>query len=130
LIASGIKLSATNLLALSITAAAVVLAVLALLAVALVTQMEALLPASPLLAAILKIMSCIVLVGLAAGAAALLYRYGPSRDRAQWDWLSPGSLLFAVGWVALTLGFGSYVANFGNYSATYGSLATAVVLLT
>lgn len=36
-----------NLLALSITAAAVVLAVLGLLAVALVTQMEALLPASP-----------------------------------------------------------------------------------
>jgi membrane protein len=119
-----------NLLALSITAAAVVLAVLALLAVALVTQMEALLPTSPLLAALLKMMSYIVLVGLAAGAAALLYRYGPSRDSARWDWLSPGSLLFAVGWVALTLGFGSYVANFGNYSATYGSLATVVILLT
>jgi membrane protein len=119
-----------NLLALSITAAAVVLAVLALIAVALVTQLEALLPVSPLLAATLKIISYVVLVGLAAGAAALLYRYGPSRDRARWDWLSAGSLLFAVGWVALTLGFGSYVANFGNYSATYGSLATVVILLT
>jgi membrane protein len=92
--------------------------------------MEALLPASPLLAAILKIVSYVVLVGLAAGAAALLYRSGPSRDRARWDWLSPGSPLFAVGWVALTLGFGFYVANFGNYSATYGSLATVVILLT
>jgi len=119
-----------NLLALSITAAAVVLAVLALLAVALITQMEALLPASPLLAALLQIMSYVVLIGLAAGAAALLYRYGPARDHARWNWLSPGSLLFAVGWVALTLGFGSYVANFGNYSATYGSLATVVILLT
>jgi membrane protein len=119
-----------NLLALSITAAAVVLAVLALLAVAIVTQMEALLPASPLLAGVFKIISYIALTALAAGAGALLYRYGPSRDRARWDWLSPGSLLFAIGWVALTLGFGTYVTNFGNYSATYGSLATVVILLT
>lgn len=119
-----------NLLALTITLAAVVLAVLALLAVAIVTQVEALLPASPFLAVCLKIVSYAVLVALAAGAAALLYRFGPARDRARWNWLSPGSLLFAVGWVALTLGFGSYVANFGNYSATYGSLATVVILLT
>lgn len=119
-----------NLLALTITAAAVVLAVLALFAVAIATQLEALLPASPLLAVVLKIISYLVLTGLAAGAAAALYRYGPSRDRARWNWLSPGSLLFAIGWVALTLGFGTYVTNFGNYSATYGSLATVVILLT
>jgi len=119
-----------NLLALAITAAAVVMAVLALLAVAIVTQVEALLPTSPLLAAGLKIISYFVLVGLAAGAAALLYRYGPSRDHARWAWLSPGSLLFAIGWVILTIGFGAYVTRFGNYSATYGSLATVVILLT
>lgn len=119
-----------NALALAITAAAVVLAVLALLAVAIVTRLEALLPASPLLASALKVVSYIVLMGLAAGAAALLYRFGPSRQDARWEWLSAGSLLFALGWVALTLGFGTYVSNFGNYSATYGSLATVVILLT
>jgi membrane protein len=119
-----------NLLALAITAAAVVLAVLASLAVAIVTQIEALLPTSPFLAFGLKVISYILLTALAAGAAALLYRVGPSRDGARWDWLSAGSLLFAVGWVALTVGFGTYVTNFGNYSATYGSLATVVILLT
>jgi len=119
-----------NLLALSITAAAVVMAVIALLAIAIVTQVEALLPVSPVVTVLLKVVSYVVLMGLAAGAAALLYRYGPSRDRAQWAWLSPGSLLFAVSWVALTVGFGIYVTNFGNYSATYGSLATVVILLT
>jgi len=119
-----------NLLALAITAAAVVLAVLALLAVAIMTRIEAVLPASPALALGSQILSYIVLVGLASGAAGLLYRFGPSRDAARWQWLSVGSLLFAVGWVALTVGFGTYVANFGNYSATYGSLATVVILLT
>lgn len=119
-----------NLLALAITAAAVLMAVLALLAVAVVTRVEALLPASPLLAALFKVASYVVLVALAAAAAAALYRFGPSRERARWTWLSPGSALFAVLWVALTLSFGSYVSNFGNYSATYGSLAAVVILLT
>lgn len=119
-----------NLLALAITAAAVVLAVLALLAVAIVARIEALLPASPALQFLFQALSYLMLAGIAASAAAALYRYGPSRDRARWDWLSPGSLLFAVCWVALTLSFGTYVANFGNYSATYGSLATVVILLT
>jgi membrane protein len=119
-----------NLLALGITAAAVVLAVLALLAVAIVTQIEAVLPVSPIMAFASKIISYVVLAGLAAGAAGLLYRFGPSRDAARWQWLSVGSLLFAVSWVALTVGFGTYVTNFGNYSATYGSLATVVILLT
>lgn len=119
-----------NLLALGITLAAVVMAVLALIAVAIMTQIEALLPVAPIIALSFKVLSYIVLVGVAAGAAGLLYRFGPSRNSARWQWLSLGSLLFAVSWVALTVGFGTYVANFGNYSATYGSLATVVVLLT
>ena len=72
----------------------------------------------------------IALALLAAFAASTLYRYGPSRENARWTWLTPGSLLFAVGWVVLTLGFGFYVSNFGNYGATYGSLGAVVVLLT
>lgn len=119
-----------NLLALSITAAAVLMAVMALLAVAIVTRIEALLPVSPFLAIVSQVVSYVVLAGLAAGAAGLLYRFGPSRDAARWQWLSVGSLLFAISWVALTVGFGTYVSRFGNYSATYGSLATVVILLT
>ncbi|MEW9855212.1 YihY/virulence factor BrkB family protein [Novosphingobium sp. M1R2S20] len=119
-----------NLLALAITAAAVILAVLALLAVAILTQFEAVLPSSPLLSVAAKGISYILLAALAAAAAASLYRFGPSREKARWEWLSAGSALFAVSWVALTLGFGAYVANFGNYGATYGSLAAVVILLT
>jgi membrane protein len=39
-------------------------------------------------------------------------------------------VLFAVGWVILTLGFGFYVSHFGNYNVTYGSLGGVIVLET
>jgi membrane protein len=121
----------SNLLALGITAAAVLLAVAGTFAAAGLSDLEGLLPdLHPVLVTGLKIASYLVLVLIAAGGAALLYRFGPSRDQARWTWLTPGSLLFAVAWVALTLGCGVYASNFGNYNATYGSLAAVVIFLT
>jgi membrane protein len=120
-----------NALALAMTAGAVVALVLALLAVASLATLETLLlGTSPLAIALGKVLTYVLLALVASGAAATLYRYGPSRDKAQWTWLTPGSVLFALAWVILTLGFGFYVANFGNYGATYGSLSAVVVLLT
>ncbi len=43
---------------------------------------------------------------------------------------TPGSVLFTVSWIILTLGFGFYAANFANYGATYGSLSAIVAALT
>jgi membrane protein len=60
----------------------------------------------------------------------LLYRYGPCRPRARWRWLTPGCLVAAVAWVAMSLGFSWYVANFGHYDRTYGSLGAIVGFLT
>lgn len=120
----------TNLLALGITAAAVTMAVFALLAMTIFAYVGALLPTSSVLVFVSKGASHLLLGLAAAAAAATLYRFGPSRDKARWVWLTPGSLLFALGWVLLTLGFSFYVSTFGNYAATYGSLATIVILLT
>lgn len=120
-----------SLLALAITAAAVALAVMALFAMAALAYVEALLPYSgPIVIAFSRVLSCLLLGGFAAAAAATLYRFGPSRRDAQWSWLTPGSILFAAAWVTLTLGFSAYVAQFGNYNATYGSLGAVVMLLT
>ena len=33
---------------------------------------------------------------------AVLYRYGPSRDKAQWRWVTPGSLVAAVLWLVVS----------------------------
>lgn len=120
-----------NLLALAITAAGVAVAVVSLLTVAAFAYIEAVAPASqPVLAVVSRVVAHLVLALVAAAVAATLYRFGPCRKAAKWRWLTPGSLLFAVAFVALTLGFGFYVSAFGNYNATYGSLAAVVILLT
>ena len=120
-----------NLLALAITLGAVLTAALGMLGAGAMRYMHIALPdAGMSLLSLSKVVTYVVLGLVAATAAALLYRYGPSRDRPRWRWLTPGSLLFAIGWVALTVGFGIYVARFGSYGATYGSLSAVVVLLT
>ncbi|WBH18159.1 YihY/virulence factor BrkB family protein [Sphingomonas radiodurans] len=120
-----------NLVALGITAGAVVLALLAMITIAAMAGLEALFPGAPgFLLVLSKILSYVIMTAIGAAAAATLYRYAPNRDQATWTWLSPGSLLASVGWMIMTLGFGLYVANFGSYDATYGSLGAAIVLLT
>jgi membrane protein len=120
-----------NLLALGITAAAVVIGIFAVTAIGALGHLEKVMPSAPAFVITLgKLLSYALLALLAAGGAATLYRYGPSRQKARWTWLTPGSIFAGLAWLLLTFGFGLYVANFGNYDATYGSLGAVVVLLT
>ena len=64
------------------------------------------------------------------GLLALLYRLGPSREHARWRWITPGSLLAAVLWMGMSIGFSLYVANFGHYDQTYGSLGALIGFMT
>ncbi len=122
---------ARNGLALAITVAAILLAVLAATSVGALGHLDTLFPGAPSFLLILgKLLSFLIMAGAGAAAAASLYRYGPDRDGARWTWLTPGSVLTSVLWLAVTLGFGFYVANFANYGATYGSLSAVIVLLT
>jgi len=70
----------------------------------------------------------VLLVGMALGLA-VLYRYGPDRDNARWQWVSIGAIVAAVLWVIGSLVFSLYTANFGKYNETYGSLGAVVILL-
>ncbi|WP_205480629.1 YihY/virulence factor BrkB family protein [Sphingomonas arenae] len=121
----------TNLLAIGMTVGAVLLALLAGAAMAVLGYIQHLFPdMGPIGALFWRIVTYVLLGAAAAAAAATLFRYGPSREKAKWTWLTPGSIIFAAAWILLTLGFGFYVSNFGNYGATYGSLSAIVVLLT
>jgi membrane protein len=62
-------------------------------------------------------------------ALAVLYRYGPDRKRARWQWVSIGSVFAAVAWIAASFLFSWFLAHFANYNATYGSLGAAVGLM-
>lgn len=121
----------TTLLALAMTVGAVLMAGFVATAMGVLAAVERLLPNAGAVGHFLfSALTYLLLGGIAAAAAATLYRYGPSREKARWTWLTPGSIFFAAIWLLLTLGFGFYVRNFGNYGATYGSLSAVVVLLT
>jgi membrane protein len=66
----------------------------------------------------------VLLIGLA-----LLYRYGPDRRAARWQWVSIGSVFAAVTWIVASFLFSWYLASFANYNATYGSLGAVVGLM-
>ena len=70
-----------------------------------------------------------LLLVLAAMALAAIYRYGPSRAEARWQWLSVGSGAAAIGWLITSALFSWYIAHFGAYNATYGSLGAAVGMM-
>ena len=61
---------------------------------------------------------------------AVVYRFGPSRRQARWQWVSWGSAFAAITWLIASLGFSYYVANFGSYNKTYGSLGAAIGFMT
>jgi membrane protein len=66
-----------------------------------------------------------LMLGMLIGLA-LLYRYGPSRREAKWQWISIGAVLATVMWFAGSAALSYYFANFANYNATYGSLGAAI----
>lgn len=70
-----------------------------------------------------------VLVVLVTLMIALLYWAAPNVRGRGFRWLSPGSLLAVLVWLAASAGFALYVANFGSYNKTYGTLAGVIVFL-
>ena len=119
------------LIAFAITLAAVLIALVALAAISAITALEELLPKASGLALVASKLSLYLgMLLLAAGVAATLYRFGPSREQAQWQWLTPGSVFTAIVWLLLAIGFSFYVTKLTDYNATYGSIAAIVMLLT
>ncbi|WP_245435549.1 YihY/virulence factor BrkB family protein [Microvirga calopogonii] len=71
-----------------------------------------------------------VLLAVVIGGLAVLYRYGPSRDKAEWKWVTPGGIVAALLWLVVSMLFSWYVANFGSYNETYGSLGAVIGFMT
>jgi membrane protein len=57
---------------------------------------------------------------------ACIYRYGPSRSDARWRWVTWGSVLAALLWMATSMLFSWYVTTFDTYNKIYGSLGAGV----
>ena len=101
----------------------VIMAIIGVLAVPLVLNLFGLATVTERLVAILRWPILLVTVGV---SLAFIYRYGPSRRDARWRWVSWGSVLAALLWIAASMLFSSYVATFDSYNRAYGSLGAGV----
>ena len=70
-----------------------------------------------------------VLVLLVSLMFAMLYWAAPNVKQPGFRWLTPGSLVAVVLWIAVSALFALYVSQFGSYNKTYGALAGIVVFL-
>jgi membrane protein len=71
----------------------------------------------------------IVLAGLLVAFATLLY-LGPDVEPRTWQFLTPGSLVAALLWIAASGLFAVYTATFASYNKTWGALSAVIVMLT
>ncbi|MEN3360577.1 MAG: rane protein [Mycobacteriales bacterium] len=74
---------------------------------------------------IIKWPALLIVVSIMFG---LLYWAAPNAKQG-FRWVTPGSLLAVLLWLAASGGFAVYVANFGSYNQTYGSLASVIIFL-
>ncbi|MET9803077.1 YihY/virulence factor BrkB family protein [Streptomyces sp. NPDC006368] len=70
-----------------------------------------------------------VLVLLVTIMIAILYWAAPNAKGRGFRWVTPGSFLALLIWMAASAGFALYVANFGSYNKTYGTLAGVIIFL-
>jgi len=119
-----------NLIALGLTLGLVISGVIAIGLIAVLPAAVQLLAVGSATKWLLLLVQWPLLIVLVMGGLAVLYRFGPDRDKPRWRWVSPGAIAATVLWIIGSAGFTVYVANFNSYDKTYGSLGGVVVLLT
>jgi membrane protein len=60
---------------------------------------------------------------------AFVYYLAPNTSQRDWKWITPGSLVGALTWLALSGLFALYTSFSESYDKTYGSLAGGIILL-
>ena len=118
-----------NVLSLSFTVLTIVFALVAIGAMVVVPVVLNFLGLGGATELIFKIARWPALLIVVTLALAFLYRYGPSREKPQWRWITWGSAVAAVSWLVVSLLFSWYAENFGNYNKTYGSLGAIIAFM-
>ncbi len=118
------------LLSLAFTLAAIIGFVLTvLLGIAIPLLLKAL-GTSPMVQILADVLRFVVLWGAAVLGLAVIYRYAPAREHAQWRWVTGGSAIAATLWIVASALFAFYVQKFANYGKTYGALGGVIALVT
>ncbi len=117
-------------LSLAFTLGALLFVILALTAVAVVPAVLQLVYLGGVADALLNLGRWPLMLGAIMLFLALVYRYGPSRAKAKWRWVSWGSGFAGIVFIIASAAFSWYAANFSSYNKTYGSLGAAVGFMT
>lgn len=120
---SFLRLYATTFLFTLIGILFVILAIFGLVIIPLVLRYVGLASETETLISVLRWPLLLVTVGV---SLSFLYRYGPSRRNAKWRWVTWGSVVAALLWMAASILFSWYVATFDSYNRVYGSLGAGI----
>ncbi len=119
-----------NALSLAFTVSALAFLILALCAMVVIPVVMSYIGLSSVTDWVIRIGRWPVLLIIVSSAISVVYRYGPSRDEAQWRWISWGSAVAAVAWLVVSFLFSYYTSHFGSYNKTYGSLGAIFGFMT
>jgi membrane protein len=79
----------------------------------------------------LRFVSWTAAIGLLILFFNTIYYFAPDLKERRWHWLTPGTTIGFLGWVAASMGLKVYLHYFlDSFSVTYGSLGAVIVLLT
>jgi membrane protein len=115
-----------NLITLGITFGALLLGVVMISAVGVVPAVLALLNLGQATEILISLLRWPVLLIVVYASITLLYRFGPSREPARWQWISWGSVAATLIWTITSILFSAYLTNIADYNATYGSLGALI----
>ncbi|HZQ18679.1 MAG TPA: YihY/virulence factor BrkB family protein [Terriglobales bacterium] len=76
-----------------------------------------------------KVLQWVVAVVFVVLSFSLIYYFAPDLEEQHWYWITPGSLVGVVLWIAASFGFRAYLHFFNSYGKTYGSLGAVMILL-
>jgi len=83
----------------------------------------------PIVVVVWKVIQWPAAIFFVSVSCSLIYYFGPNLKSRHWHWMTPGSALGALVWLAASLGFRIYLHFSNHYSATYGSLGAVMILL-
>lgn len=76
-----------------------------------------------------RVLQFLVAIAFVIFSFSLIYYFAPDVEEQHWYWITPGSLLGVLLWIAASFGFRAYLHFFNTYSKTYGSLGAVMILL-
>jgi membrane protein len=116
-------------LALGLTLSAIGVTLVAIAAIVILPAVAGLVGEDSSLGGLIQVLRWPVIAAVFWLGTAVIYRYGPCRDRPAWRWVNRGATIATLVWLIGSALFSWYVSSFGRYNEIYGSMGAVVILL-